>query len=109
MGSTCYRYYSQNSDYSATLKVGFQIHKKAMKELPIIPIDDAFIGVCLRKLGLRPTNHKGFKSWGIKYLEQNNCVWNEVMTFHKLQPEELEQMWKAFVKRGMVHNVLPGP
>ena len=71
-----------------------------MKELPIIPIDDAFIGVCLRKLGLRPTNHKGFKSWGIKYLEQNNCVWNEVMTFHKLQPEELEQMWKAFVKRG---------
>ena len=75
---------------------------KAMKELPIIPIDDAFIGVCLRKLGLRPTNHKGFKSWGIKYLEQNNCVWNEVMTFHKLQPEELEQMWKAFIKRGMV-------
>ena len=77
-----------------------------MKELPIIPIDDAFIGVCLRKLGLRPTNHKGFKSWGIKYLEQNNCVWNEVMTFHKLQPEELEQMWKAFVKRGMNHKTL---
>ena len=79
-----------------------------MKELPIIPIDDAFIGVCLRKLGLRPTNHKGFKSWGIKYLEQNNCVWNEVMTFHKLQPEELEQMWKAFVKRGMVPNFITG-
>lgn len=82
---------------------------QAMKELPIIPIDDAFIGVCLRKLGLRPTNHKGFKSWGIKYLEQSNCVWNEVMTFHKLQPEELEQMWKAFIKRGMILNTINPP
>ena len=70
---------------------------EAMKELPIIPIDDAFIGVCLRKLNLRPTNHKGFKSWGVKYLEHNNCVWREVMTFHKLQPEELAQVWQNFI------------
>ena len=70
-----------------------------MKELPIIPIDDAFIGVCLRKLGYRPTNHKGFKSWGVKYLTLDNCVWSEVMTFHKLQPEEMELMWKAFIQR----------
>jgi len=70
---------------------------EAMKELPIIPIDDAFIGVCLRKLNLRPTNHKGFKSWGVKYLEHDNCVWREVMTFHKLQPEELQQVWLRFV------------
>lgn len=71
---------------------------EAMKELPIIPIDDAFIGVCLRKLNLRPTNHKGFKSWGVKYLEHNNCVWREVMTFHKLQPEELAQVWQNFIR-----------
>lgn len=70
---------------------------EAMKELPIIPIDDAFMGVCLRKLGLRPQNHKGFKSWGVKYLEHDNCVWKEVMTFHKLQPEELAQVWQKFV------------
>jgi len=72
---------------------------EAMKELPIIPIDDAFIGVCLRKLGYRPTNHKGFKSWGVKYLELDNCVWSEVMTFHKLQPEEMEVMWRKFINR----------
>ena len=71
-----------------------------MKELPIIPIDDAFIGVCLRKLGFRPTNHKGFKSWGVKYLELDNCVWSEVMTFHKLQPEEMEVMWRKFIAKG---------
>ena len=73
-----------------------------MKELPIIPIDDAFIGVCLRKLGYRPTNHKGFKSWGVKYLELDNCVWSEVMTFHKLQPEEMEVMWRKFINRGKI-------
>lgn len=70
---------------------------EAMKELPIIPIDDAFMGVCLRKLNLRPTNHKGFKSWGVKYLDHDNCVYREVMTFHKLQPEELQNVWKRFV------------
>ena len=70
---------------------------EAMKELPIIPIDDAFMGVCLRKLNLRPTNHKGFKSWGVKYLDHDNCVYREVMTFHKLQPEELQNVWKKFV------------
>ena len=78
-----------------------------MKELPIIPIDDAFIGVCLRKLNLRPTNHKGFKSWGVKYLEHDNCVWREVMTFHKLQPEELQQVWLRFVASGKNYRLTP--
>lgn len=68
---------------------------EAMKILPIIPIDDAFLGVCLKKLGMKPQNHKGFKSWGVNQPRSRDvCVYREIMTLHKLNSEEMVFMWR---------------
>nr|CAB3224812.1 beta-1,3-galactosyltransferase 1-like [Phallusia mammillata] len=63
------------------------------KVTPIIPIDDAFLGVCLKKLGMKPQNHKGFKSWGVNR-PKDICIYHEIMTLHKLNSEEMVDMWK---------------
>ena len=63
------------------------------KVTPIIPIDDAFLGVCLKKLGLKPQNHKGFKSWGVNR-RKDVCIYQEIMTLHKLNSEEMVEMWR---------------
>ena len=66
---------------------------EVMKLLPIIPIDDAFVGICLDKIGIRPINHKGFKSWGLRRGSKDICVFRDVMTLHKLEPDEMERSW----------------
>lgn len=63
------------------------------KVTPLIPIDDAFLGVCLKKLGMKPQNHKGFKSWGVNR-PKDICIYHEIMTLHKLNSEEMVNMWK---------------
>lgn len=63
------------------------------KVTPIIPIDDAFLGVCIEKLGMKPKNHKGFKSWGVNR-RKDVCIYYEIMTLHKLNSEEMVEMWK---------------
>ncbi|XP_039270856.2 beta-1,3-galactosyltransferase 1-like [Styela clava] len=63
------------------------------KVTPIIPIDDAFLGVCLRKLGMKPQNHKGFKSWGVNR-PKDICIYREIMTLHKLGSDDMIAMWK---------------
>lgn len=63
-----------------------------IKVTPIIPIDDAFMGICLKKLGIKPRNHRGFKSWGVNR-RQDICVYREIMTLHKLTSSEMKDMW----------------
>lgn len=70
---------------------------EAAKILPIIPIDDAFVGICLQKLGVAPINHKGFKSWGVSRGDRDICVFRDVMTLHKLSPDEMRQKWKMLI------------
>jgi len=66
---------------------------EVIKVTPIIPIDDAFIGICLKKLNIKPINHKGFKSWGVDR-KKDVCVYKEIMTLHKVMEDELREMWK---------------
>lgn len=65
---------------------------EVIKVTPIIPIDDAFMGVCLKKLGVKPQDHKGFKSWGVNR-PKDICLYRDIMTLHKLNSEELRQRW----------------
>lgn len=67
------------------------------KITPLIPIDDAFLGVCLKKLEMKPQNHKGFKSWGVNR-PKDICIYREIMTLHKLSSEDMVLMWKELLK-----------
>ena len=60
----------------------------------IIPIDDAFLGILLKKIGVEPQNDKTFKSWGMK--KTNVCRLAKIKTFHKVSPEQLLQYWKEY-------------
>jgi len=71
---------------------------EVMKVLPIIPIDDAFVGICLEKIGVKPINHKGFKSWGLRRGSKDVCVFRDVMTLHKLEPAEMARSWELLLE-----------
>ena len=62
----------------------------------LIPIDDAFLGILLIKLGQEPQNDRGFKSWGIK-AGSNICRLAKIKTFHKMLPHLLTETWKKLM------------
>ncbi|XP_076822586.1 UDP-GlcNAc:betaGal beta-1,3-N-acetylglucosaminyltransferase 7-like [Clavelina lepadiformis] len=61
----------------------------------IIPIDDAFLGILLKMIGVAPKNDRGFKSWGMK--KTDPCRMAKIKTFHKMLPEQLIKTWKDFI------------
>ena len=84
------------------------------KITPIFPIDDAFLGVCLKKLGIKPQDHKGFKSWGVSR-PKDICIYREIMTSHGLSGDDLIIMWKKLHEANFdfsdctaVFKVVPG-
>ncbi|XP_069042975.1 UDP-GlcNAc:betaGal beta-1,3-N-acetylglucosaminyltransferase 7-like [Lepisosteus oculatus] len=76
-------------------------------ELEIFPIDDAFIGMCLKVLQVSPMHHKGIKTRGkIDYIKEklmskDPCLYHNLLLFHKLTPEKLIVMWK-WVKSNLI-------
>ncbi|XP_024901254.1 N-acetyllactosaminide beta-1,3-N-acetylglucosaminyltransferase 4 [Pteropus alecto] len=47
-------------------RAAMQHLRAVMEEAELFPIDDVFVGMCLRKLGLSPTHHAGLKTLGIQ-------------------------------------------
>lgn len=66
----------------------------ASQHVPLYPIDDVYTGMCLRKLGLGPEKHKGFKTFDIeeKY-RRNPCAYKGLMLVHSRTPQEMIQIW----------------
>ncbi|XP_043917173.1 N-acetyllactosaminide beta-1,3-N-acetylglucosaminyltransferase 2 [Protopterus annectens] len=64
------------------------------QQVLLYPIDDVYIGMCLRKLGFAPEKHKGFKTFGIdeKY-RSNICVYRNLMLVHSRSPQEMITIW----------------
>jgi len=68
----------------------------------MIPIDDAFIGICMRRAGLTKNIYRDerFKSWGFKPFDERRfdvCRINEVIYYHKFVPKELDCFWPKFI------------
>ncbi|KAM5228695.1 UDP-GlcNAc:betaGal beta-1,3-N-acetylglucosaminyltransferase 7 [Ctenodactylus gundi] len=77
----------------------------ACDTLELYPIDDVFLGMCLEVLGVRPTPHEGFKTFGISRnrssrMNKEPCFFRSMLVVHKLLPAELLAMW------GLVHGNL---
>uniref|UniRef100_W5N9U9 Hexosyltransferase n=1 Tax=Lepisosteus oculatus TaxID=7918 RepID=W5N9U9_LEPOC len=72
----------------------------ASERVDLLPIDDAFVGMCLRVLHVSPKEHSGIKPWGIhepgkkNELSKNPCFYRDLLMVHRFTPGELLLMWK---------------
>ncbi|XP_037540258.1 UDP-GlcNAc:betaGal beta-1,3-N-acetylglucosaminyltransferase 7, like [Nematolebias whitei] len=75
----------------------------ASEDVELYPIDDVFLGMCLKKLSVAPEMHAGFRTFGItrhKVSRMNTepCFYRSLIVVHKLSAHELLRMWSV------VHN-----
>lgn len=67
----------------------------------LYPIDDVYTGMCLKKLGLVPDKHKGFKTFGIEEKFRNSpCIYKSLMLVHSRTPQEMIQIWAWLMDPG---------
>lgn len=66
----------------------------ASQHVALYPIDDVYTGMCLRKLGLAPEKHKGFRTFNIEEKYRSNpCAYKSLMLVHPRTPQEMIQIW----------------
>nr|DBA20542.1 TPA: hypothetical protein GDO54_017307 [Pyxicephalus adspersus] len=74
------------------------IYNKSL-EIPLFPIDDVYLGMCLEKAGLVPSSHMAMKTAGIDRLGKldsfDPCHYKELLLVHRFVPYQMLVMWKA--------------
>ncbi|XP_068595509.1 UDP-GlcNAc:betaGal beta-1,3-N-acetylglucosaminyltransferase 9 [Brachionichthys hirsutus] len=72
----------------------------ACQQVELFPIDDVFLGMCLRLIGVKPSRHQGFRTFGIPrpsaapHLQTfDPCFYRELMVVHSLSVPQIWLMW----------------
>uniref|UniRef100_A0A6I8RB52 Hexosyltransferase n=4 Tax=Xenopus tropicalis TaxID=8364 RepID=A0A6I8RB52_XENTR len=66
--------------------------------IPLFPIDDVYLGMCLARAGLKPSNHEGIKTLGIRLPNVDSfdpCYYRHMLVVHRFVPYEMLIMWNA--------------
>lgn len=72
---------------------------EASKQVVFYPIDDVYTGMCLRKLGLAPEKHDGFRTFDINAKHKDNpCIYRGLMVVHSRTPQEIKRIWSWIVQ-----------
>lgn len=66
--------------------------------IPILPIDDVYMGMCLAKAGLSPVSHMGVRTAGLfipsrRLDSYDPCYYREMLLVHRFLPAEMYLMW----------------
>lgn len=71
---------------------------KVSQQVALFPIDDVYTGMCLKKLGLVPEKHSGFRTFDVdKKYRENPCVYKNLILVHSRTPQEMIQIWSWLV------------
>ncbi|XP_061578711.1 UDP-GlcNAc:betaGal beta-1,3-N-acetylglucosaminyltransferase 9 [Cololabis saira] len=72
----------------------------ACQQVELYPIDDVFLGMCLQLIGVKPSRHQGFRTFGIPrpssapHLQTfDPCFYRELMVVHSLSVPQIWLMW----------------
>ncbi|CAL1595324.1 unnamed protein product [Knipowitschia caucasica] len=72
----------------------------ACQQVELFPIDDVFLGMCLQQIGVKPSRHQGFRTFGIPrpsaapHLQTfDPCFYRELMVVHSLSVPQIWLMW----------------
>ncbi|XP_034734766.1 UDP-GlcNAc:betaGal beta-1,3-N-acetylglucosaminyltransferase 9 isoform X2 [Etheostoma cragini] len=72
----------------------------ACQQVELFPIDDVFLGMCLQLIGVKPSRHQGFRTFGIPrpsaapHLQTfDPCFYRELMVVHSLSVPQIWLMW----------------
>ncbi|XP_072292950.1 N-acetyllactosaminide beta-1,3-N-acetylglucosaminyltransferase 2 [Eucyclogobius newberryi] len=85
--------YAGGGGYLYSRDIAARLHNVS-QHVALYPIDDVYTGMCLRKLGLAPENHKGFRTFNIEEKYRSNpCAYNSLMLVHPRTPQEMIKIW----------------
>ncbi|XP_061678383.1 UDP-GlcNAc:betaGal beta-1,3-N-acetylglucosaminyltransferase 9 [Syngnathoides biaculeatus] len=70
------------------------------QQVELFPIDDVFLGMCLQLIGIKPSRHHGFRTFGIPrpsaapHLQTfDPCFYRDLMVVHSLSVPQIWLMW----------------
>ncbi|XP_037697748.1 acetylgalactosaminyl-O-glycosyl-glycoprotein beta-1,3-N-acetylglucosaminyltransferase [Choloepus didactylus] len=83
-----------------------QALRRAARDTPLFPIDDAYMGMCLERAGLAPSGHEGIRPFGVqlpgaRHPSFDPCVYRKLLLVHRFAPYEMLLMWKALNDPGL--------
>lgn len=95
--STSYPAYCSGGGYllsGHTAKVLYEMSKY----VPLHPIDDAYMGMCLARAGLEPSAHRGVNPAGLKIPSSNidpfdPCFYTDLLMVHRFLPHQMYVLW----------------
>ncbi|VFV37090.1 udp-c:betagal [Lynx pardinus] len=72
----------------------------------LFPIDDAYMGMCLKRAGLAPSGHEGIRPFGVQLPGARQpsfdpCLFRQLLLVHRFAPYEMLLMWKALHNPGL--------
>lgn len=74
----------------------------ASRFVRMIPLEDVYIGLCLRVLGIRPVYSRTLLTlrnlFEIRQLEYDRCVFARLVIVNQFKPSELLHIWQDFSK-----------
>lgn len=98
-GQGIYPSYAGGGGFVMSGHTALRLHL-ACKEVELFPIDDVFLGMCLLRIGLKPSRHEGFRTFGIvrpsaaPHLQVfDPCFYRELMVVHSLNVPQIWLMW----------------
>ncbi|KAF7665317.1 hypothetical protein LDENG_00147750 [Lucifuga dentata] len=64
--------------------------------LPLFPIDDVYIGMCMNALGISPEAHKGFQTFDVQQQDRENmCIHKSLFVIHRRSPQQMIKIWNG--------------
>ncbi|XP_069577101.1 N-acetyllactosaminide beta-1,3-N-acetylglucosaminyltransferase 2 [Brachyistius frenatus] len=64
--------------------------------IPFFPIDDVYIGMCSKALGVSAEAHAGFQTFDVNEQDRENlCVHKDLILIHQRSPQEMKRLWKG--------------